>query len=384
MENIIYLGGWCVSMFENNVTNPGIIFFLILLFINYPSLDLALAHDDGFEENDTKSLATEVTEGVYEDLAFDNDDHDWYKVSISKGDNLTVIINLCDYDLERGLSLEDEDGTVIDSSSAIIDGGMTVHLENANHSSYYYIDAYAEDDLHYRMEITFSIVYPTDDVYVAQGVMDLNHDSLLNDGFFAAETRYAELPGVNITITHKHNETYMDSGITAENGEYDSFDLPNGMYLWEALFEGRIVGEGEFDISTGETGRNIHGVVGIIGDRCYYDDLNIWTYDHEGNEVPNEVITIYYFSNKTQYMNGTTNDEGNFLIENLDDGDYIVTISHEGVEYLSCRFKFSEHRTISPHEELNHESSTDYLGPIIIIFVLTLVIVISTQKWKRS
>lgn len=326
-------------------------FLLVLVMVGPIS-----ALDDDVEENDSRSRAQEVTPGVYTGLVFDGNDHDWYKVGIARGDDLTVIIHICDYEMERRVTLEDEDGMIIDSTTEIINGGMTVHAVGVSYSGFCYINAFADDTINYRMSIHLSLVYPGDDIFIAQGVQDLDNDLLLNDGVFFAGTRYSEISGVRITVYDSHGNEEVDSGLTRENGEYDSFNLPDDTYHWKAEYHGSIVGEGEFDVSTGDTGRNIHAFVGMIGDDCYYDQLNIWAYDKDGIGVADEVITLSHASNNSRFFEGTTDDEGNFLMENLQDGEYIITISHNEDRYLTCQFRLSSYKPMDTSNDSREES----------------------------
>jgi len=312
----------------------GITAALLLLLV----VSVSVEADDEYEENDRKEDAAEVDEGEYEDLWCQEDDDDWYKVSLDEGDDITVTIRFDGDEADLDMRLEDEDGNELDSSEGTGDE-ETVKTSNVEYTGYYYVKVYSFDgEGGYEMEVTFEYEIPEGYINVVQGTFTIDFgDGLQNDARFLAHVKDEGVPGVEITIYERSSGDKIASGTTQGNGGWENKNMSNGEYRWDAYYDGEKIDYGEFDVSTGSGGRNIqgYGYVGEDDDDDNHNDLLFWTYDNEWNSVEGEEVRIYYESNNTLYASGVTNEDGEFTEKNMTEDNFTFTIAHDSTIYNS-------------------------------------------------
>lgn len=112
-----------------------------------------LGTDDSYEHNEYPTKAAAITSGTFSSLYLQDDD--WYKISLSSGDDITVSISFTDSNGDVDMALYDPNLTFLVSSTGVTDSEV-VTATDVSISGYYYIKVYGYycDTNTYSMTIT--------------------------------------------------------------------------------------------------------------------------------------------------------------------------------------------------------------------------------------
>ncbi len=254
------------------------VFIMLFFCVNIPTTVLG---DDSYEENDERSEAKEIGYGDY--TALYAEDHDWYKIYLDNGDDITVIITFDSDEADLDLYLSDEDENTLDSSEGYSDTEEV--SEGDLDSGWYFIEvALYDGEVSYEMRVNNEYEEPDGTINVAQNVGDEDDDDLLNDGLFVAHIKGDETEGVKIYL-YDDDEDLIDSGFTDDEGGWISKDLSNGDYHYTTEYEGEeLEDEGNFNVAVGVREVQAFCLLYDMDDDDNYNDAIVFASDEEDDE----------------------------------------------------------------------------------------------------
>ena len=307
-----------------------------LLLLSY--MPLVMGADDRFEENDQQDQAAEIDYGYYDELTVADDDEDWYRISLSEGDDIIVTITFDGNDADIDLELYNDTGDEPIDGSYGVDDQERVSANDVE-VGWYYICVFSYDsEAPYDMDVTDEFMIQEGVINVAQAVVDGDWDSTLNDATFQARIEGDTVPGVNLTIFDNLNNE-VASGITDASGEWTHHNLTNGDYHWSAEYNDQELDDsGEFDVASGVREVQGYAYVTEADDDDDYNDVEFWTYDEEYNGAEDVEFEIRWASNDTLYASGSTDEEGEYRVYDLPLDNYTFTLTFSSDTFNSGWF----------------------------------------------
>jgi len=282
--------------------------------------------DDKYEENDDKDEAAEVDYGLYEDLYCGDDD--WYRISLDDGDDLVVTIRFDGDEIDLDLYLYDEDDNELAASEGVDDDEQVSAVDVEE--GWYYIKVISFNGKgSYEMEIDDEFEAPEGIINVEQRVYDGDDDGRMNDCNFYAHVKGDNVPGVNITI-YDNWGSEVATGTTDGGGEWTLPNMTNGDYSWDAEYQGETLDdEGTFDVAVGVREVQAFAVVMDYSFDGKYNDVAFVAYDDEEGGVGGVECEISWADNGSFYAQGRTNNNGEYIEEDLPEDNFTFTMSYE-------------------------------------------------------
>lgn len=116
---------------------------LALISCNKQEPELEILEDDKFEENDLRSNAAQLEEGIrYLSLTISEDDDDWYALIIS-ADSVTIECRFIHEEGDINLEIFDESGDSLTSATSITDDeALSYNVESLDQFRTHYMHLY--------------------------------------------------------------------------------------------------------------------------------------------------------------------------------------------------------------------------------------------------
>ena len=267
----------------------------------------ALLPDDGFEENDTFETAAAVTPGTYSDLQCLDDD--WYKVTVSAGQDLVVTINFDDTLGDIDMELYDGSSNYIMGSYGVQDLERVYGAKLAEGTYYIYVYGYSGATNPYSMTVATG--------NLVGGISGQVTDSAI-----------APLEDVEVSI-YDTNWHYLDYAYTDADGNYSIDVLPVTAYVsfWglsagnyvEEYYNNRRVYEDpdEVTVTAGIIATGIDAALAAGG------SITGKVTNASGAGLDDVYIAIYDLSHR--WTNGAqTDSSGNYTADGIATGSYKV------------------------------------------------------------
>lgn len=114
---------------------------------------------DGYEDNDSLENAASVTVGTFSGLDVQDDDDDYYTITVPAGQRITVFLTFSDGMGDIDLELLDSYSSILDESSSLTDQENATYMNAAVSAKVVIIHVFMNDygSNTYTMEVTFGI-----------------------------------------------------------------------------------------------------------------------------------------------------------------------------------------------------------------------------------
>ena len=128
---------------------------------------------DGYEDNDSLENAASVTVGTFSGLDVQDDDDDYYTITVPAGQRITVFLTFTDGMGDIDLELLDNSSLILDESSSVSDQEDATYMNAAATAKVVIIHVFMNEigSNTYTMEVTFGIpgTIPGYDVFILLG-----------------------------------------------------------------------------------------------------------------------------------------------------------------------------------------------------------------------
>lgn len=195
--------------------------------------------DDSYEDNDTDTTAsTGITTGSYTSLRICPSDDDYYSVTVSPGDAVTVTLLFSDAEGDVDLEIVDSTGTTVAYSDSITDNEWATYTSSTGGTYLIYVYLYADDGTSigndYDMDVALGAPpVCTEDTYedndtdttasaIAAGTISSLRLCPGDDDYFTARVLSGQTITVDLTFLHAEGDIDIElvdsSGATVDGG----------------------------------------------------------------------------------------------------------------------------------------------------------------------
>ncbi len=193
---------------------------------------------------------------------------------------------------------------------------------------YLYDDEFHQED-YFSIENVTLYAEPLEGIInLAQRVADADNGTIMNDCQFWAHIRGDSVAGVNLSI-YDSLDNLIANGTTDEHGEWEHFNLTNGDYYWTAEYDDEeLEDNGTFDVNMGVREVQATSMVTAWHHDGYHNDVWFYAYDDNEDGVENADIEIHWAANDTFYSDGQTDEDGEYIEEDLPEDNFTFTITY--------------------------------------------------------
>jgi outer membrane biosynthesis protein TonB len=213
-----------------------------------PSVDTAPdstgCPDDSYEDNDTDTTAsTGITTGSYTSLRVCPSDDDYYSVTVSPGDAVTVALLFSDAEGDVDVEIVDSTGTTVAYSDSITDNEWVTYTSSAGGTYLIYVYLYADSGASigndYDMDVRLGAppvcsedTYEDNDTDTTASAITAGTISSLrvcpgDDDYFTTRVLSGQTITVDLTFLHAEGDVdveLVDAAGTTVDGSYTTTD----------------------------------------------------------------------------------------------------------------------------------------------------------------